>query len=200
MSSDSPSFSTSDCPLEVPIADAETKLALRWFVMRDLKRVNAVLPAYKLLSDLHFEVFTPMKWELKVEKGKRIHKEVPVIQDLLFVHAENNILDPVVKRNKTLQYRYVKGGAYCEPMTVREEDMRRFMKAVGSSDNPVYYRPEELTTAMCGRKIRIIGGPLDNFEGSLLTVRGSKVKRLLVELPDLLAVGVEVNPEYIQLI
>lgn len=53
---------------------------------------------------------------------------------------------------------------------------------------------------MCGRKIRIIGGPLDNFEGSLLTVRGSKVKRLLVELPDLLTVGVEVNPEYIQLI
>ena len=50
------------------------------------------------------------------------------------------------------------------------------------------------------RKIRIIGGRLDGFEGYLLTVRGSKVKRLLVELPTLLAASVEVEPEYIQLI
>jgi hypothetical protein len=52
---------------------------------------------------------------------------------------------------------------------------------------------------MYGRKIRIVGGPLNGYEGSLLTTRGSKVKRLLVELKGFLAVGVEVDPEYIQL-
>ena len=45
-----------------------------------------------------------------------------------------------------------------------------------------------------------MGGMLDGFEGYLLTVRGSKVKRLLVELPTLLAASVEVESEYIQLI
>ena len=53
---------------------------------------------------------------------------------------------------------------------------------------------------MLKRKIRIIGGPLDNYEGFLLTVRGSKVKRLLIELPTFLAASVEVEPEFIQLI
>ncbi len=47
---------------------------------------------------------------------------------------------------------------------------------------------------MYGRKIRIEGGPLSGYEGRLLTTRGSKVKRLLVELEGFLAVGVEVDP------
>jgi hypothetical protein len=53
---------------------------------------------------------------------------------------------------------------------------------------------------MYNRPIRIVGGLLDGYEGTLLTTRGSKVKRLLVEIPHLLAVGVEVDPDYIQLI
>ena len=35
---------------------------MHWYVMRDLKRPNAKLPAYKQLSDEHLEVFTPMQW------------------------------------------------------------------------------------------------------------------------------------------
>ena len=53
---------------------------------------------------------------------------------------------------------------------------------------------------MRNRKIRIIGGPLDGYEGNLVTTRGTTVKRLLVELPMLLAAAVEVEPEYIQLL
>jgi len=53
---------------------------------------------------------------------------------------------------------------------------------------------------MLKRRIRIVGGPLDGYEGTLLTTRGSKVKRLLVEIPHLLAAGVEVNPDFIQLV
>lgn len=53
---------------------------------------------------------------------------------------------------------------------------------------------------MYGHKIRIVGGTLDGYEGYLLTTRGSKVKRLLVELENYLAVSVEVLPEFIQLI
>ena len=59
---------------------------------------------------------------------------------------------------------------------------------------------EEITPEMLNRPIRIVGGPLDGYEGTLITTRGSKVKRLLVEIPQLLSVGVEVNPEYIQFV
>jgi hypothetical protein len=53
---------------------------------------------------------------------------------------------------------------------------------------------------MCKRRIRIVGGNMDGYEGKLLSVRGSRVKRLLVELSTYLVAAVEVNPEYIQLL
>ena len=68
------------------------------------------------------------------------------------------------------------------------------------SDNPKFYSPDEVTPEMRNRKIRIIGGQLDGYTGTLVTTRGSKTKRLLVELPTLLAASIEVEAEYIQLI
>jgi len=172
-----------------------------WFVMRDLKRPNAKLPAYKLLSDANFEVFTPKKRQLKQNKqGKRVIEEVPFIQDLLFVRATRRDLDPIVHKTSTLQYRYARGGNFNNPMVVPDREMSRFINAVLTSNSPQYYHPNEITPIMHGRKIRIVGGPLDNYEGTLLTTRGSKIKRLLVELPNFLFVGVEVNPDFIQFI
>lgn len=170
-----------------------------WFVMRDLKRPNAKLPAYKLLREEKFEVFVPMRWKLVSKKGVKVKKELPILSDLLFVHSTKAELDPIVDRTESLQYRFLRN---CNraPMTVRNDEMERFIFAVNSSDSPKYYLPKEITPEMYGRKIRIVGGLLDGYEGSLITTRGSKVRRLLVKLEDFLAVGVEVNPEYIQLI
>lgn len=121
------------------------------------------------------------------------------MQDLLFVKETKEKLDIIVEAIPTLQYRY-KLGVQHTPIVVRNTDMERFIKAVEATENPKYYRPEEITLDMLNRKIRIIGGQLDGYIGTLVTTRGSKTKRLLVELPMLLAAAVEVNTEYIQLI
>lgn len=167
--------------------------------MRDLKRANAKTPAYKQMRDRGIEVFTPMKWRITMKRGRRIREEVPFVRDLLFVHATRVCLDPIVENTPTLQYRWLRN-TYRRPMTVSETDMERFIRAAGADETPEYYLPAEITPSMYGRKIRIVGGPLDGYEGCLITRRGSRVKRLLVELPMLLSVGVEVNPDYIQLI
>ena len=167
--------------------------------MRDLKRRNAKLPAYKLLEGLGVKVFTPMVWKLVVRHGKRCKEEVPFMQDLLFVHDTRQAVDPIVGKYDTVQYRYVRGG-YKIPMTVRESDMQRFIHAVESTENPRYYTPNEITPGMIGRKVRIVGGPLDGYEGCLQRMQGARIKRLFVELPNLLAAAVEVQPEYIQLL
>ena len=172
---------------------------LQWFVMRDLKRYNAKLPAYKLLESLGIKVFTPMVWKLVVRHGKRCREEVPFMQDLLFVHDTRQAVDPIVEKYGTVQYRYVRGG-YKVPMTVREADMQRFIHAVESSENPRYYTPKEITPDMIGREVRIVGGPLDGYEGHLQKMQGVRVKRLFVEIPSILTASVEVQPEYIQLI
>lgn len=59
------------CCTTVNTSKKEENEPKSWFVMRDLKRVNAKLPAYKLLRNSEFEVFTPMKWRLvKKNKGR----------------------------------------------------------------------------------------------------------------------------------
>lgn len=176
----------------------DTDESMCWYVMRDLKRANAKEPAYKQLGKEGFEVFTPMRTVLAVRQGHRIRENVPFIRDLLFVRAMRNGLDSVVEKTPTLQYRYLRGGAYRDPMTVPDSEMERFIRAVNASDSPRYYLPEEIDAKMCGRKVRIVGGAFDGYEGNLLAMRGSKVRRLLVELQGFLIVGVEVRPEYVR--
>lgn len=171
----------------------------RWFVMRDLTRHNAKYPAYKLLEDMKIEIFTPMVHKLVVRQGKRVPVQVPFMQDLLFVHDSRRNLDPIVERISTLQYRFLRDG-YRTPMTVRDEDMEHFIHAVKSSLSPRFYKPQEVTSDMIGKRVRIIGGPFDGHVGALQKLQGSRVKRLFVELADLLIVSVEVDPEYIQLL
>lgn len=179
-------------PVEHPLTD-------NWFVLRDLTRPNAKRPAYRLLEEKGIEIFTPMRWRLVERKGKRIREEVPLLHDLLFAHTTRTCMDSIVEEISTLQYRYLRGG-YRKPMTVGHAEMNRFIRAVHSDDSPRYFLVEELTPAMYGRMIRIEGGPLDGYEGRLLSIRGSRVKRLIVEIPGLLVAAVEVDPVYIRLL
>ncbi len=171
-----------------------------WFVLRDLKRTNAKLPAYQLLQNLDFEVFTPMKEQLRLCRGKKIREQVPFIRDLLFVHDTRENLDPVLEIHSTIQYRFQKGEAYRSPMVVPTAEMERFIYAVRQTDHPKYYLPCELTPDMYGREICIQGGPMDGFAGKLLKMRGSKKKILLVEMPGFFSAGVEVSPDFIKLL
>ena len=177
----------------------ETTELRQWFVMRDLKRGNAKQPAYKLLGELKIRFFTPMVWKLRIRQGKRVRQQVPFMPDLLFVYDSRKVLDPLVEQIATLQYRFVKGGNH-QPMTVRNADMERFIRAVDAMNNPCFYTPEEINPDMLGKKVRIVGGLLDGYEGCLQKMQGSRIKRLFVELPNLLTVAVEVQPEFIQVL
>ena len=110
----------------------ETRLTTderQWFVMRDLKRRNAKRPAYLMFKDKGMEFFTPMVHKLLTIHGKREGREVPFMQDLLFVKETKEKLDVIVEAIPTLQYRY-KLGVQHTPIVVRNTDMERFIKAV----------------------------------------------------------------------
>ena len=177
----------------------ETTELRQWFVMRDLKRGNAKQPAYKLLGELKIRFFTPMVWKLRIRQGKRVRQQVPFMPDLLFVYDSRKVLDPLVEQIATLQYPFIKGGNR-QPMTVRNADMERFIRAVDAMNNPCFYTPEEINPDMLGKKVRIVGGLLDGYEGCLQKMQGSRIKRLFVELPNLLTAAVEVQPEFIQVL
>jgi transcription antitermination factor NusG len=168
--------------------------------MRDLTRPNALQPAWQRLTELGFEVFTPTVTKVVKRKGAQVRIEAPAIHDLLFVNSERADLDPVVALISTLQYRYVRGGRYMQAMVVDDAEMERFIRAVRSVNDPRYFAPTELTSDMVGRKVRIIGGALNGYEGSLLSIKGLRKRCLLIGLADMITAAVEVSPDLIEFI
>lgn len=172
-----------------------------WFVLRDLKRANAKVPAYKSLSELGFETFTPLHWVLRTNsKGGQTREYVPFIHGLLFVRSTKSELSAVVNQSDTLQFRYIKG-AQKTPMVVPAAEMELFIRAVTSNHAAcIYYSPEDIKPEMLGKKVMIVGGSMDGVVGNLLKRRGSKNKRLVLQLKDMLVASVEVSDGYIQFI
>ena len=112
----------------------------KWYVMRDLKRANSKLPAYKFLREIGIDFFTPMKSRLVTRNSKRIREEVPCMSSLLFVHDCRMTIDRIVEKMPTLQYRFQKGKGYMTPMVVRDSDMERFIHAVRSAKTGAHHR------------------------------------------------------------
>ena len=186
---------------EYEVAVQEEEAAEKhWFVMRDLKRANAKLPAYKQFMEAKIEVFTPMHTILKTVKDRQRKVQEPFIRDLLFVHDTRETIDPIVEVTPTLQYRYERGKGYKVPMVVRDADMNRFILAVSTSKSTAYFTPNELNPSMIGRSVRITGGTLEGYTGKLLKISGSRAKRILVQLEGILAAGVEVDTQYLEVL
>ncbi len=174
---------------------------VRWYVLRDLTRANAGMPGYRLLERERVRYFTPMHYVIRRRGGGSARVLEPVVRSLVFACSDRETLYPLTLRYRTLQFRYVYGRTADDPMTVPSGEMERFIRAVESSyGEPVYYSPEEITPDKYGREVRIIGGRLDGYTGRLLRMRGSRVKRLIVELPGFFAAGIEVQPEYIRFV
>lgn len=176
-----------------------------WYVLRDLARPNAKNPAYKQLQQLPAvgggNVFIPMKQCVFTEFGKRVVRLIPYMPDLVFVHKTRAELDPIVAQLPLLQYRYVRGGKQFEALRVSDVIMSRFIKAVNARDMVEYYSFDEVSPRLYGKHIRIIGGRLNGFEGRLMSKRGSKTKRLIIDLEDCnLSAAIQVESDYIQLI
>ncbi len=172
-----------------------------WFVLRDLSRPNANIPGYKLLEKEKIKFFTPMHFVIKKKGGKNTRVKEPVLRSLVFAYTRKEILDTLTRKYQVLQFRYMYGHSIDDPMIVPKNDMDRFIHAIESSySEPIYYSMEDITPDKYGKEVRIIGGNLDGYTGRLLRMRGSKIKRLLVEVKGLFVAGVEVDAEYIQFV
>lgn len=172
--------------LGVTPPDGLDEHTVAWYVMCDISRPNALMPAYKTLENKGFEVFTPKKQKVVRRHNLKLIEEVPVIHDLLFVHSSIRLINKEVAEKPTLRYRFVHGGRYREATVVRDSDMNRFILAVNSSEKTEYFAIDELTPDMIGDTVLVHGGALDGKEVTLRKMRGTSKKRILVELPGIL--------------
>ncbi|MBE6207824.1 MAG: UpxY family transcription antiterminator [Rikenellaceae bacterium] len=176
--------------------ESEQQEELVWFAMRATYRREMI--AKRALEDRSIESFVPMRYELKLQGGRRRRVLVPAIHNLIFVHAAPKHLQQVKTHLPYLQYMIRKGG---EKILVPDEQMRRFIAVTEDLDEGLtYYNPEELRLEK-GQRVKIHGGPCDEQEGVLVKVPGFRSRRVVVAIEGVMAVALAtVKPEQLEVL
>lgn len=195
---------------EIRPADGETAV---WVVMRSKKeKISISIPSadtrramterlygYELIQQRVHEFFMPMKESVTVKAGRHIKKVSPAIPDIFFVNDTISNIDALVRQNIGVEYLYIKGMPYRQPVIIRDSEMENFIAATTSNQRVTFRTAgDDNLSHTIGRRVRI---PHNDtvIEGELLTVRGSRYRRLRVRLRDCLVAYIDLTlpPHYI---
>jgi transcription antitermination factor NusG len=170
-----------------------------WFAMR--ATYCRELEVKRFLDDRKIENFIPMQYKIVVKNRKKKRELVPIIHNLIFVHATCAAIWEVKFILPYLQFMTEKKGGIKTSIIVPEEQMNRFIAVSGTYDEHLlYFKPEEVNLAK-GTKVRIHGGNFDGQEGIFVKVKGARDRRLVIYLEGVIAVATAIiHPDLIEVI
>ena len=153
-----------------------------WFAMRATYRRET--DAMRLLAKENLGCFVPMQYKISIKKGKKVRVLVPIIHNLIFIHA----CPSEVKRVKSMV-------AYLQYIT----DTRSAVAGT-YNDHLLYFQPDELNLSK-GTKVRITGGDFEGQEGVFLKVKGARDRRVVIAIQGVIAVAMAtIHPDLIEVI
>lgn len=158
-----------------------------WVVMRSKRG------GYHEAQDKVYEFFMPMKESVTTRGGQRVKRVVPAIPDVFFVKDSIARLEVLVQKNKGVEFLYIKGLPYRQPVVIRDSEMDNFIAATKSNQRVTFYTAgDDALARIVGRRVRI---PHNNsvIEGELITIRGSRYRRLRVRLHDCIVAYIDLT-------
>ena len=157
------------------------------------------LDAMHLLEKEKLGCFVPMQYKVSIRRGKKVRALVPVIHNLLFVHARPSDLKRVKSQVTYLQY--ITDTRSGQKIIIPDAEMQRFIAVTGSyNDHLLYFQPEELNLSK-GTKVRITGGDFEGQEGVFLKVKGARDRRVVIQIQGVIAVAMAtIHPDLIEVI
>ena len=171
-----------------------------WFVMNAYAKSEH--KAESVLSGSNgLPYFIPKKYAIKNYFGKLKRELVPLIPNLVFVKASYAQVDAFQSLYSFIGFATTIKSGNRTPLVVPAYQMENFMKVASHYDEELtYYKPEEVELKK-GDYVRIIGGKFNGAEGQLLRLKGKRGKRLVVRIPQIMAVAATyIEPEFIQVI
>lgn len=160
----------------------------KWFALR--VTYGRELQARDAFDALSIPSFVPMRYEYVVRNHKKERKLVPAVSNLVFAHTQKVTLDRL--KHTSLPYlRYIMkhDGDLSTPLTVRDDDMENFIRVARQVEEDIRYINPDDYDLKAGQRVRVIGGPFVGTVGTLVKVRGSRSKRVVVELEGVLHVA-----------
>ena len=189
-------------PGEHPCLNKSIKMGIEkeveiWYAMRATYRREP--DAMHLLKKENLGCFIPMQYKICIKKGKKVRALVPVVHNLLFVHARPSDVQRVKSQVTYLQY--ITDTRSGQKIIVPDSQMQRFIAVSGTyDDHLLYFQPDELNLSK-GTKVRITGGEFEGQEGIFLKVKGARDRRVVIEIQGVIAVAMAtIHPDLIEVI
>lgn len=168
-----------------------------WFAMRATYRREP--DAMRLLEKENLGCFVPMQYKISIKKGKKVRALVPIIHNLIFVHARPSEVKRVKSQVTYLQY--ITDTRSGQKIIVPDDQMQRFIAVSGTyNDHLLYFQPDELNLSK-GTKVRVTGGDFEGQEGVFLKVKGARDRRVVIAIQGVIAVAMAtIHPDLIEVI
>ncbi|WP_299092700.1 UpxY family transcription antiterminator [uncultured Bacteroides sp.] len=168
-----------------------------WYAMRATYRREP--DAMRLLEKENLGCFVPMQYKISLKKGRKVRALVPVVHNLLFVHARPSDVKRVKSQVSYLQY--ITDTRSGRKIIIPDVEMQRFIAVAGTyNDHLLYFQPDELNLSK-GTKVRVTGGDFEGQEGIFLKVKGARDRRVVVEIQGVIAVAMAtIHPDLIEII
>ena len=170
----------------------------QWFVLR--VTYSRELKIKDALDKRGVSTFVPMMWK-KVEKEGNTRKMlVPAVSNLCFVFWTKADIDAFISEfGDKSPVHYYWDRTSSRPMTVPSKAMDDFVKVASSLDEDLVYMTEISDKLREGQTVKVRSGAFAGVEGKIVRIR--KSRRLMVELPGMLAVAsTYINPNDVEIL
>lgn len=169
-----------------------------WYAMSAPYRNE--LKAKRMLDELNAESFLPMCYRMVERDGIKKRRYLPAVSNLLFVRATAEELSILKHKIPVMQYKTVQEGGKHVKIIVPDRDMEQFIRVCEDNERKLQFLYPDEVNLEKGTKIRVIGGPLDGIEGYFLRVKGSRNRKLIINIENFLSVATEVSADMIEVL
>lgn len=172
---------------------------MHWFAMSAPFRRE--IKVKEMLEKEKMECFIPMRQDIRTVKGKKEVVSVPAVSNLIFVHTTDSRLKWFKTYTTYLQYLTWTIDGISHKIIIPDYQMNQFMAVCNTHDKKlIFLKPYEVNLSK-GVHVRIHGGTFDNVEGIFVKVKGARSKRVVVLLPNTMAVATaEVHPDLLEIL
>ena len=197
-----------------------------WYALR--VSYSRELKVRDRLNELGVKTFVPMMWRRcpvkpgmtkgkpttsslpaptgqSTESLKRMRKNpsrrlVPAVGNLCFAYSTRAELEDFIRGyGETSPVHFYWDRTANKPLTVPEKAMNDFIAVSSTLDEDLIYITEITSKLREGQTVKVKEGPFKGIEGKVVRIR--KSRRILVELPGMLAVATTyIQPEYLEII
>lgn len=163
-----------------------------WYPLR--VTYSRELKVREILVSEGLECFIPMTVKTETRNGEKVRKTVPAINNLCFVRGARAELETVFREKGMKTYvSFIWERATRLPAVVPDKAMEDFIRVSEARYEDIVYLLDVSSKLRAGQKVRVKSGPFAGVEGTVVRVKRSK--RVMVELPGMLAVATSYIPD-----